>query len=46
MLRHELVCVDDAFHPEMDVAVIVVGALCGEGERVSPTVLPDSITVK
>src|SRR2546425_12556003 len=30
----------------MDVAVIVVGALCGEGERESSTILPDSIAVE
>ena len=38
---NELFCDYDSFHPEMDVAVIVVSTRFSEGERVGPTVLRD-----
>ena len=39
MLSKGLLCDDDAFHPRMDVAVVVVRARLSEGKGVSPTVL-------
>lgn len=46
MLGDQLLCVDDAFHPEVDVAVIGVVACLSESERESPAILRHSITVK